>query len=95
MKAINFPQVNLVIGKGQNDYQELPAFKDFKDPCGTVIACLEVSDKELEEISKTKKLWIYLLTFNSPLQPFVLTTENPFGDTSTSSDIENISGESK
>lgn len=99
MKAITFPQVNVAIGEGQKDYEILPAFLNPKDAHGTVIACFELTKEELSEISKSEKLWVQLLTFGNPLQPFLISVDSPFESdtksTPSTSDNETVSGESK
>jgi hypothetical protein len=102
LKAIKFPQVNVVIGEGQNDYQELPAFLNPEDANGTIVACFELTKEEVKALSESKQIWVQLLTFGNPLQPFILSVGNPFKPFEAStpskpstSDNESVSGESK
>jgi hypothetical protein len=69
MKAIPFKGHNVTFVENQEEYESLPAFKDEE---GTVVTCWELSEEELKEITKTGKLWLSMLTFNTPLQPIKL-----------------------
>jgi len=71
MEPINFKQVNVVYGKNQPEYRELPAFKN-KD--GLVVSCWQLSFKERLKILFGGKIWLSLSTFNRPLTPSFLTT---------------------
>jgi hypothetical protein len=66
MKPKNFPGVNIVFGEGQPQYQPLPALRT---PDGTVITCWELSDEEIETITKNRCMYFKQATFNNPLQP--------------------------
>lgn len=70
MKPVQFDGVNVVIGKDQEEYQDLPA----QIVGEKVITCWELSDQEVEEIVKSKKIWLGVLTFGMPFQPCLLTT---------------------
>ena len=77
MKLIEFPEQTIVIAKDQPEYLPLPAFL-CGDQKGTTICCWELSDKDISLLLKTKKIWHTILTFNQPLQPQLLSVENPF-----------------
>jgi hypothetical protein len=66
MKPIKFEYSNVVYA--ENQYQPLPAFRDAD---GSLLTCWEVSPEELEEIKKTGRIYIQVLTFNNPLQPLL------------------------
>lgn len=66
MKAIRFTGVNKTYGENQPQYIPLPVMKF---PDGMMISCWELTDEEVEEIVKNKKLYISMMTFNHPLQP--------------------------
>lgn len=85
MKPIDFDGSNAVIGKDQDCYLPLPALiknhvvedEDGENVLienGQVVSCWELSDEELAEIIKTKKIWLSTLTFGGPFQPVCLTT---------------------
>lgn len=72
MKAIKFPECNAVLGKGQEEYTDLPALLE-KD--GTMVCCFELSEDDIQEIVKNKCIWLSQLTFNRLMQPILLTTK--------------------
>lgn len=41
-------------------------------------ACFELSDEEIEEIVKTRKLWHTQMVLGNHFQPVLLSTKNPF-----------------
>lgn len=69
MNPIKFPGQNIVFAENQPEYLPLPALKM---PDGEVITCWEVSSDELEEINRSKRIYLSQLTFNKPLQPVML-----------------------
>lgn len=71
MEAVEFKGQNVVMGKDQPQYRPLPALR-IMDEQGQAITCWEVSDEELEEIIKTRRIYLSQLTFNQPLQPVML-----------------------
>ena len=44
---------------------------------GTVTSCWKLSDEELAQVLSTRKIYLQILTFNKPLQPIKMMTENP------------------
>lgn len=82
MIAKIFPQQNTIAAKDQLEYKALPGFH------GTIegnsmggiefIACYELTDAELEELIKTRKIWARFLTYGGRLQPHLLAVSNPF-----------------
>jgi hypothetical protein len=70
MTPVEFPGYNVVIGKNQPQYQPLPALV-LHDEQGTVITCWGISDEELEQIVKTKRIYFKQLTFYSAFQPIL------------------------
>lgn len=69
MKPIQFEGVDIVYGKGQPEYQELPAKQIDKN---TVMTCWELSDEDIEQITKERKVWLGIMPFGRPLQPVLL-----------------------
>jgi hypothetical protein len=72
MKPIKFPGSNVTFGENQPDYEPLPALMF---PDGEVLTCWQLSDEEIENIVKTKKIYIKQLTFKKPLQPLLPITD--------------------
>lgn len=69
MKPVTFPGQNVVFAENQPEYTPLPALRL---PDGQVITCWEISDEELVEIKRTKRIYLSQLTFNMPLQPVMI-----------------------
>lgn len=72
MKPVEFKGQNVVFGEGQPEYQPLPALLM---PDGEVITCWEMSPEELQEVTKTGKVYVKQLTFNQLLQPLLVTSD--------------------
>lgn len=73
MIATEFVGHNVVIAKDQPGYIPLPAFHNPKE--GSLTFCFELNKEEIEEISKTGKIWFKQLTFNKPMNPICLSTQ--------------------
>lgn len=76
MIPVKFPEANAVLGAAQDDYEPLP-IRRFDGPEGRVVMCFRLSPAELEEIARTRTLWIQQLTFDQPFQPIALSTQRP------------------
>ena len=87
MEAIEFKGVNAVYGHDQDQYKNLPAMK-VAGIEGLVITKWLLSEAELELINKTKSLFLSTLTFNSPLQPLMLSILNPIAGSDTDIGID-------
>lgn len=74
MNPIEFESVNQIYAKDQKEYRPLPAHCS-ED--GTVTTCWELTDEELAEIVKTKRMFLQQLTFRRPLQPVMLSVAQP------------------
>lgn len=74
MIAIEFDGYNVVYAKNQPEYLPLPAHKTEE---GIVTTCWELTPKERVELLETGKIYLRQMTFNSPLQPVLMTIENP------------------
>lgn len=74
MKLIDFPQRTVIFAENQPEYLPLPAHIDND---GVVTCCWELSDDEIAQIIKTRKIWHQILTFKKALQPQLLLTECP------------------
>lgn len=72
MEPIKFNEANTVYGKGQEYlYEVLPALL-FED--GAVVTCWKLSFKDILRLIFTRKLWLFVATFNNPLQPLFMST---------------------
>ena len=75
MIPVTFPECNVVLAMSQDEYDPLQAYRA---PDGQTICAFRLSPAELEEIAKTRTIWISTLTFNRPFQPIGLSTQCPF-----------------
>lgn len=69
MKSIDFPGAYLKIGEGQEQYDTIHALPVDGEE-GEVISVFELTDEEVAEIVRTKKLFYSRLTFKQSFQPF-------------------------
>lgn len=74
MKVIEFKECNNVYAGGQGQYQNLPCHRT-ED--GTVTSCWSLSFKERLKVLFTGVLFLRVLTFNKPLQPLLMSVDNP------------------
>ena len=91
MEAINFPEANLMLAEDQPEYKTLPVFLKNKrinangynpnltkkDIPWEMTACFELTDEEIAEIVKTKKLWYTQLIMGRNFQPIRIETSKP------------------
>lgn len=68
MEAIEFKEQSIVIGKDQDEYNDLPAFQHH-DECQTVTFCWRPSFRERVSLIFGGKVWHSVMTFGAPLQP--------------------------
>ena len=80
MQIEEFEQQNTVFGEYQSEYLPVPAYMQPDDPQGAVICCWKLTPEEVAKIVETGVIWQHVLTFNAPLQPQMLSTDNPFVD---------------
>lgn len=66
MTPIDFPGANTTFAKNQPEYLPLPAMRE-ED--GTVTTCWQLTEEEIIDLVRTRKLYISIMTFNEPLQP--------------------------
>lgn len=76
MSPIEFEQQNVVFAKDQPEYLPLPAHISDE---GVVTTCWELTPDEREVFLQTGIIYLQTLTFKQPLQPVILTVENPLG----------------
>jgi len=68
MIPVQFPEANAALARDQGEYEPLPVYI-FNDAQGRMAMCFRLSPKELEEIARTRTLWIQQLTFGRRFQP--------------------------
>lgn len=77
MTLIEFPEQTVVIAENQPQYLPLPAYRYANDPQGRIVCCWKLTWPERIALLFSGKLWHQVLTFNSPLQPQLLTADKP------------------
>lgn len=68
MKPIEFKEQNTVYGKGQENYNQLPAHLNTSYQ-GEVTTCWKLSLKERLKLLFTGRVYLCLITFNKPISP--------------------------
>ena len=72
MKPSKFPEQNVVHAENQDEYGNLPAFKD---ECGVVISCWKMTFRERLRVLFKGHIWLSLHSFNKPLTPSFMSTK--------------------
>jgi hypothetical protein len=76
MIPVNFPEANRILAMGQDEYEPLAVY-DFNTDDGRVACCFRLSDAEIEELVRTRTIWLQQLTFWKPFTPIALSTQRP------------------
>ena len=76
MIPVQFPEANAVLARDQDEYEPLPIHR-FYDAEGRIAMCFRLSPAEIEEIMRTKTLWIQQLTFGHAFQPIACSIQRP------------------
>lgn len=74
MISVKFPEANSTLAANQDEYEPLAIHRS---AAGIVTCCFRLGPAELEEIARTKTLWVQQLTFNRPFQPIAMSTQKP------------------
>ena len=72
MKPIKFKEQNIGVAETQDEYVNLPAYKDDD---GVIVSCWDLSLSERLRVLFSGKLWLALWSFNKPLTPSFMTTK--------------------
>lgn len=75
MKPIEFPEQNVVFGKEQDQYLNLPAYRA---EGGHVVTCWHLDWKERLRVLFRGHIWLEIRTFDQPIQPVYMGTVHPF-----------------
>lgn len=78
MKSIDFAQANLPLAKDQPEYETLHVYFDRTDQTLPMTSCMELSEEEVREVIKTRKIWFKQLTFGKGYNPILMSTQCPF-----------------
>lgn len=65
------------VSERQPQYQTIPALPIESELPGTILTRWEITDEELEVLRETRSIYLYVATFNNPLQPVYLTVKTP------------------
>jgi hypothetical protein len=76
MIPVQFPESNGALACNQDEYEPLPIYA-FGNAEGRVVCCFRLSPAEIDELVKTRTLWVQQLTFNHSFQPIALSTQRP------------------
>ena len=74
MKIVEFKECNVTYAKNQPEYLPLPCHKS-ED--GTVTSCWRLSFIDRLRAAFLGRIYLQVLTFNQPLQPLKMGSENP------------------
>lgn len=76
MIPVQFPEANATLAREQDEYEPMSVYH-FGDAQGRVACCFRLSPAEIEEICRTRTLWVQQLTFGWRFQPIGLSTQRP------------------
>ncbi|WP_372934960.1 hypothetical protein [Mariniphaga sediminis] len=77
MKALKFPEVNVMLAKDQPEYETLPVHVDITDKTVPATMCFELSEEEKNQVAETGQLWFTQLTFGGHFQPIRMSILKP------------------
>jgi len=73
MKSIDFPEVTNKIGEDQEEYNTV--YSQFQKKDMSINLCFELTDEEIKQLVKTKKIWYKQQVFNQNMHPMRLSVE--------------------
>lgn len=76
MIPVPFPESNGVLARDQGEYEPIAIYA-FNDAEGRIAFCCRLSEWEIDEIRRTRTLWIQQLTFGRRFQPIALSVARP------------------
>ena len=76
MKIIDFKGRNAIFGANQPEYLPLYAYRH-EDNEGTVSSCWKLSFRERLRVLITGRMYVSLMTFNTPICPQFVSLDNP------------------
>lgn len=74
MKPIQFKEQTNVLAEDQPEYLALPVHV-YEESLFT--SCWELDEDDLDNIKRTGRIWVQILTFGQPLQPQCIFTTEP------------------
>ena len=76
MIPVRFPESNAELAREQEEYEPIAVYA-FGDEEGRIACCFRLTDLEIEEITRTRTLWVQQLSFGRRFQPIALSTQRP------------------
>lgn len=77
MKAINFKEVNVRIAENQEEYETLPVKINLVDPAAPTTMCIELDQAEINQVVRTGRIWLTVLTFKQNFHPIKMSLLKP------------------
>lgn len=81
MEPIEFDGQNGNLATTQPEYRPLPVQQGIVNAgrfnSVATLSCWQLSDSDIQELLKTRKLWLLQLTFGNPLQPQLPSVDRP------------------
>jgi len=79
LKLKNFPQANVFIDEGQEQYETIPAYAH-GDAEGSMTFCWKLTPEQIEKVKETGEIWHTVWTFGQSFQPVLMSLESPLED---------------
>ena len=76
LKSATFRFANIILNEDDEKYGALPAYVD-DTKVGNFVTCWELTDEIINELIKTRRLYVHQLTFRGPIYPMILSVECP------------------
>lgn len=70
MISVKFDEVNVEIGKDQEQYETIHAYANQKE--GSLTFCFQLNKEEIDEIVRTGKIWHKQMNFGKPMNPIAM-----------------------
>lgn len=70
MKSIPFEEAKIKIAEHQKEFNTVHA--QFNPKEGSVNMCFELSDEDIAQLTKTKKIWYKQVNYGEPMHPMRL-----------------------
>ncbi len=77
MIPVRFPEANLLLAMAQDEYEPMEVHLEGNTTERCMTACFRLSDAEIDELVRTRTLWIRQLTFGRGYAPIALSTQKP------------------
>lgn len=75
MHSVELPGARLKIGAGQDQYNVIHAIPVEGSPEGIIVAAYQLTDEEIEQIRKSRRIYYTRMTFFQDFQPMRIFTD--------------------